>query len=242
MGYCALRKIICLVVLALSVGFAQVTPVLALPVSVGFSPAGPTSVSPGNYSWNIVVSGLPTGQVVAAYDFDVLYNPSLLSINSVSFSQALGNPLSYQSTLMLNTYSATPVGNPTFSMDSYGVTSSNYMSSRDGSSVIPVPNGTIDISGISWLSGDDLRSIQNNDLHGGTIVLATLNFTALRTGSTSLSYDWYIGQDIKGYSGEVIGGSMPVPEPSSMLLFCSGIATLVLFRRKFNRCGRFFGK
>jgi len=127
-------------------------------------------------------------------------------------------------------------------MDSYGVTSSNYMSSRDGSSVIPVPNGTIDISGISWLSGDDLRSIQNNDLHGGTIVLATLNFTALRTGSTSLSYDWYIGQDIKGYSGEVIGGSMPVPEPSSMLLFCSGIATLVLFRRKFNRCGRFFGK
>ena len=228
-----MRKMLYITVLAAFLGFAQATP--ASSASIGFAGSGLASVIAGDtYSFNVVVSGLES-YVVEAYALDLLYNSHVLSLSSVSFSPMLGTPntsdVAYQ---LANLPGTRGVPGPGSQMFVYGTDYTSIMSSI----VAPVSAGELNISEMTNLSDQDLQSIQGNS---GQVVLATLNFTALSTGNPSLAFDWYPGQDIKGNNNVPIAGYI-VPEPSTMLLFCSGIASLLLFRRKFNRCGRFFGK
>ena len=208
-------KIIYLAVLVVCIGFAQVTPSVA--ASIDFSTTGPTSVTSGNnYSWDIIVSGLAPGGIVAAYDLDVLYNPLLLTVNSVAFGTSLG--VDWQV------------------WQDYNLPGGTMW--RDGVLVDPVPAGVIDVAAMSWLSDQELQAIQGD---AGQVVLVTLNFTALVSGSTSLGFDWYPGQDVKGNDNEIIAG-YNVPEPGTLLLLVAGLAAWLPFRRRLNLGARFFGK
>jgi hypothetical protein len=165
----------------------------ATSITVGFSNS---TIYAGHLTTDIILSGLPAGGIVSAFDFDVLYNPAALaglSGVSVSFGSWLGD------------------------VGKYEVLQSSVLSS-----------GLIDLASVSLLSDLALQSRQNPA--GGSLVLATLNFDGVTSGSTSLEFDWYKGKDVKGLKNEVIAGY--VPEPGTFLLVASGFLSVLGYRRR----------
>jgi hypothetical protein len=96
-------------------------------------------------------------------------------------------------------------------------------------------SGRIDFAAVSLLSDLALQARQASA--GGSIVLATLNFIGITSGNTTLAFDWYKGQDVKGANNEIIAGY--VPEPGTFLLMGSGLLSLLGFRRRGSLLARF---
>ncbi len=59
-------------------------------VTIGFAPATQNVPSGGLFTVDVVVSGL-AGEVVSAYDLDLVYDASILSATTVSFGPLLGD-------------------------------------------------------------------------------------------------------------------------------------------------------
>jgi hypothetical protein len=95
--------------------------------------------------------------------------------------------------------------------------------------------GFVDFAAVSLLSDADLLTLQAG--YGGSVTLATLNFTGTNAGFSSLAFDWYKGQDVKGAGNEIIAGY--VPEPGTFLLMGSGLLSLLGFRRRGSLMARF---
>jgi hypothetical protein len=72
-------------VVAIVIAFAQSA--FAIPVTVGFANG---ASSGGIYSVDVIVSGIPAGGAVAAYDLDVSYNASRLTATGIDFKYGLG--------------------------------------------------------------------------------------------------------------------------------------------------------
>jgi hypothetical protein len=77
---------------ALTATLASLTLALsANAATIGFDPSSLTPDVGDPISVDIVVSDLG-GEIVSAYDLDILFDPSVLSANFVAFSDALGSP------------------------------------------------------------------------------------------------------------------------------------------------------
>jgi hypothetical protein len=170
--------------------------------TIGFSNGGTINATVGGtYSVDVVISGMPSGQVVSAFDLDVLFNKNILSVNSVVFSPWLGSldPLLFE--VLTN--------------------------------AILTKSGVANFASVSMLSDLELKTLQSS--LNGTVTLATLNFGAIATGSSTLTFDWYPTKDVKGVDAKVIygyGADPAVPEPGTILLLGSGVAYLFRLRRR----------
>jgi hypothetical protein len=190
-----MRKILISIVMAVLIGSVQIA--AATPITIGFSPS--TSISSsigGTYSVDVIISYLPAGGIVSAFDLSILYNSTLLNATSVNFNSLLGESFAFE---VLQ------------------------------SAILTSP-GVINFAAVSLLSDSALQALQSSA--NGTITLATLNFSGLAAGSSTLAFDWYKGKDVKGLNNQVIAGY--VPEPGTFLLFGSGLLSLLGFRRRGN--------
>jgi hypothetical protein len=187
-----MRKILCTIAISL-VAFS-LSVLNANAATIGFSPSS-SSVGVGDpVSVDIVVSGLG-GEIVSAYDLDVLYDDSIVSATGVSLSSALGDE---------------------------GLFEAFYASSL-------ATSGVIDFAGLSLLSDASLLALQGGD----SVVLATIEFSAIADGTTALSFNFDAFNDMKGAGAAVLDlsvnpgrinvGAAVVPEPTAALVFVVGL-------------------
>lgn len=155
-----------------------------VPISVGDS-----------FTLDIVISDF-AGEIVSAYDLDVLYDSTALVANSVVFGSSLGDESFFE---VLNAFDLSTAG-------------------------------VVDLAQLSLLSDADLLTLQGG---AGSLVLATLSFTAIEARSTSIGFSFDEFNDVKGLNGleleiAAIGArtsvvSDPIPEPRSLLLLAVGM-------------------
>ncbi len=172
--------------------------------TIGFS-ASATVVDVGeSFVVDVVVFGL-AGEIVSAYDLDIVYDDAVISLDSIVFTNAVGDPGLFEA----------------------------FVSSSTGP-------GLVDLAGLSLLSDADLLAGQGGD----SVILASLGFTAHTEGSTPLGFVFDAFNDVKGAGalilpleaapGSVTAGT-PIPEPTSALLFGTGLLIACANSRNRNR-------
>jgi hypothetical protein len=90
-----------------------------------------------------------------------------------------------------------------------GADTSNQLSPKVLQDVKLDANGLINFAAVSLLNNLDLQALQSSG--NGSIILATLNFTAIADGDTALSFQWDQGKCIIGNNNNVIFGRSPEP-------------------------------
>jgi hypothetical protein len=243
-----MRKTICSVVLVVCFGCAHVA--AALPIAeIGFMSTGgiPLSGFSANaiqfinssqqttYSIDVIISilpqGLQAGQIVSAYDLDVLYDPTLLVNTAVTFGPWLGNSVT------------------TLEQPYLGVSQKSIVTGLDGSPGV----GVVNFLAGSILSDIELQSLQSTLIDNGSqyVTLATLDFIAVAPGSAQLIFDWSNARgtrDVKGmsfrqdgyeYAGIILSDPLAVPEPGTLLLTVAGILALMALRLRADARKRF---
>lgn len=212
------------VLIGLLLGFFLVissTPAKA--ITVGLDPVTKEVLLGNTASFNLVISGLgnATENTLGSFDLVVGFNPAILNINplnGVHFGDLLlGDQLD-------------PSGSE-----------SCYEASLSG--------GKFNLYGFSLATSVSLVNYQTNDF-----ILATLDFYAINIGESFLTLSYSkksngiddvllgdaLGNPISTTNVVLNGGSVvvngvnPVPEPSTMLLFGSGICgfTTFMFRKR----------
>ncbi len=173
-------------------------------ISLDFVPANQTVVVGNSVTVDVVISGLvAANEIVSAFDLDVTYDSTILTATNVIFGSSLGI------------------------FDFFEVFESFELST----------SGVVDFAALSALDDTDL-SVQ-----GDSVTLATLSFDALSDGMSSLNFvldppnDPAPVKDVKGRNAEILlltvgEGSVdatvaPIPEPSTIFLFGSGLVGLV---------------
>ena len=170
-------------------------------ILLDFVPANQTVVVGNPLTVDVVISGLDAAnEIVSAFDLDVTYDSSILSATNVTFGLDLGDP-------------------------------SIFEALTDFTLLSP---GVVDFAELSLLSDTDLASLQ-----GDSVTLATLAFDAVEIGQSTLNFGGAPPiNDVKGRNNEILPLTVgtgnvavaPIPEPSTMFLFGSGLAGLVGMR------------
>lgn len=160
--------------------------------TIGFAPSTTVAAVGDSFSVDVVVSGLG-GEIVSAYDLDIVFDTSVLSADSVSPSSALGDAAAFEAIY--------------------------------ASSLLP---GIVDVAGVSLLSDATLLALQGGDV----VTLATLGFTKIGAGSSSLDFVFDAVNDVKGSRAQIlslavapgsIGPGAVVPEPGAAVTFGAGL-------------------
>ncbi len=191
-----MKKII-VIVFAILLGWAGSAGAILL----SFAQSSLAVLEGDSFSVDLMVSELDNAQV-GEFDVDILYNPLQMSFASYALDNFLGDAAAGEA------------------MD---------LSFGD-----PDSSGVIDLAELSLLSTEELATLQATSFR-----LATLNFTCLAMGTSLIGLDtadtWLVGGDGAGealpleFGPEVevrqTRGTEPVPEPATMLLFGTGLAS-----------------
>ncbi len=164
-------------------------------LTIGFAPSSQTVSMGDSVQVDVIVSSLG-GEVVSAYDLDVLYDSSILLATGVTFGVLLGDEAWFE-----------------------------VFNDSDTSLA-----GVIDFAQLSLLSDADLVALQPD-----SFTLATLEFQAIGSGTSSLDFMFDAFNDIKGLDASLLEASAepgsvtvanPIPEPHAALVF--GLGALVI--------------
>ena len=179
-------------------------------VAIEFVPADTDGFVGDLFNVDVIVSGLApgeTGEIVAAFDLDVLYDPAILNATSIAFGPALGLT----------------------DIDTFA-------------SSIFAP-GRLDFANVSLLFNDQLAALQ-----GDSVLLASLTFSAIGIGSSTLTFDTLMppGIDLVGrdpfstlpldFAGSALltinERPTGVPEPGTLALLGLGLLGIAAARKR----------
>jgi hypothetical protein len=179
-------------------------------VAIEFVPSGAEGFVGDLFNIDVVVSGLSSGEsgeIVSAFDLDVLYDSSILSATSIAFGPALG-------LTDIDTF-ASSIFSP----------------------------GRLDFANVSLLFNDDLAALQ-----GDSVLLASLTFSAIGVGSSTLTFDTLtppgvtlVGSDPFSTLPVDFAGSAlltirerptGVPEPGALALLGLGLLGIAAARKR----------
>lgn len=185
----------------------------ALAVNISLDPSDVGPITAGDtINVNIVASDLAENEVITAFDMAVAYDDALLTLDSTTYSTALGDPVGLIGDFAANAW-------------------------YDDENM--EPPGFADPNLLSLLTDlTDILALQGAGWDG---VLATLMFTANADAqSTSFALDWGGINDVKCNNARnpsdldyvCFPKDTPVPEPGTMLLLSLGILGLGASRRR----------
>lgn len=202
----------------ISVGFvvlcvSALLTVHAHALTLSFDPSSQMVASGGTTTVDLNISGLGNfaATSLGAFLVEVTFDDSLLTFDSVSYGALLGDPLDFFETAVFTT----------------------------------VGVGSVSLDEISFLFDFELDALQPD-----SFTLATLSFTGDNEGISALGFgtvdlsdaafpastltvDQFIGASITVESSG--GAPQPVPEPSTWLLFGTGMIGLLVYKRQRNR-------
>jgi hypothetical protein len=190
-----------------------VTSVLpAMAASITYAPLTQTVNLGTHSSVDIMIDGLGNGiaPALSAYDLTVFFDPSILLPTTVSFSTRLGDTTDPLQVIALNQFVFV------------------------GSNIVGV-----ELLEASFLDANTLFALQNTSSTG--LTLATIGFDTIGVGTSSLRTFVASAADENGNpltlgttngSITVNGGSSQVPEPGTVVLLGSGLALLIVSRRR----------
>jgi len=179
-------------------------------VAIQFAPAVGGGFVGDVFNIDVFVSGLSsgeTGEIVSAFDLDVLYDPTILNATSIAFGAGLG----------------------VADIDTF---TSSFFSS-----------GRLDFANVSLLLNDQLAGLQ-----GDSVLLASLSFSAIGIGSSTLIFDTLTppGIDLVGsdpfarlpvdFAGSALltvrERPVSVPEPGTIALLGLGLLGIAAARKR----------
>ncbi|NVN97955.1 MAG: PEP-CTERM sorting domain-containing protein [Geobacteraceae bacterium] len=179
-----MRKTSLLITIMISLLIGMSSLVGATPITIGFSPtANSFAVTPtGSYTFDVILTGLTPSSSVSAFDLDIKYNSSLLSVSSVNMDSSIGL-----------------LGNWGDGIDVL-------------SGLNTATPGLLNIWALSLLTDPiALQELQGAAMADGTMTFATVTFAGIGTGTGNLAFDWYNGKDVKNFNAEIIAGYVPEP-------------------------------
>jgi hypothetical protein len=190
----------------------------ALAVNISLDPSDVGPIRAGDtINVNIVASDLGENEVITAFDMAVAYDDGLLTLDSIDYSTALGDPACDVLDF------APPCDDAQALFDSENIEGPGFAD----------PNLFSLLTDLT-----DILALQGAGWDG---VLATLMFTAnADADSTSFALDWGGINDVKcnnarnpeGLDYVCFPQDTPVPEPGTMLLLSLGILGLGATRRR----------
>jgi len=189
------------------IGLSMIMVTSSHAVSISLDPIN-TDVMVGDwFTVNLVIAGLGhmSAPSLSVFDIDMAYDPTILSTPDVQFGDpVLGDQLDLSG---FGSITAVTIG----------------------------AAGSVNLFELSFDFPHDLDALQT-----GEFVLATLTFEALTEGTSGLTPTVVNLGDSYGDRltiDEVLGGRVTVaqvPEPSTLLLFGTGLVGIGIFRRKFK--------